>query len=262
MKKQILKASLTVLSLLLSASAHAEKSPVQSRLLGAWSLKEFTILSPDAQEASFCSGMTGTILYEKSGTMSVAINCGPTQTAAEPADAYGRILFYTAQFQIQGNQALHKVMNASDPTMIGKTQVRNIERLTDDSLVLTGPLGNRGQTLRIVWTREAATPQATDQSVAFLTYLKLKSGTEQAFLNELKHIIEFSKSETGNIAWYVQQSMDDPTEIVFYTRWIDQAAIEWHLNSPLLKKYIENTSGLLEKPAKLVKFRPLDLLGE
>lgn len=99
----------------------------------------------------------------------------------------------------------------------------------------------------------------TERTVAYLTRLKLKPGTETAFLKEVRTIIDFSRAEPGNIAWFVQQSVDDPTEIVFYTRWVDQAAIEWHLNADPVKRYIERSNALLAEPARLTRYRPLDI---
>ena len=101
-----------------------------------------------------------------------------------------------------------------------------------------------------------------DGSIAVLTYLHLKPGTEGAFRKEVAKIIAPSRSEPGNIAWFVQESETDPTQVVFYTRWKDQAALTWHLKSPPLVEYIQRTAELLAEPVKLVRFQPLDGQGE
>lgn len=97
------------------------------------------------------------------------------------------------------------------------------------------------------------------KQIGLLTYLHLKPGTEFAFKNELAKIIIPSRSEPGNIAWYVQQSQQDSTQIVFYTRWANQAALDFHLQSPPIVKYIHNTERLLAEPVRLIRFTPLDL---
>lgn len=230
--------------------AAAKKSPTEARVLGNWELEEFVILS-QGEESDYCAGAAGSILYERSGHMSVSINCDPSE---------GKHLFYAANFEIKGDTIFHQVTQASDLKLVGRRLPRKVEKLTETSLVLTGPFGTQGDTLRIVWKRDSApTPVATSESLAYLTHLKLKPGTQEKFLQEVKKIVEFSRSEPGNIAWYVQQSVEDPTEIVFYTRWVNQAAIEWHLSAPPLKNYIERSAELLAQPAKLVKYRPLDL---
>lgn len=95
-------------------------------------------------------------------------------------------------------------------------------------------------------------------SIAILTYLHLKPGTEDQFMAELVKIVKPSKAEPGNIAWYVQQAEQDPTQIVFYTRWINQEALDKHLQSPPVAEYIRKTAAFLAEPARLVRFHPLD----
>ena len=96
--------------------------------------------------------------------------------------------------------------------------------------------------------------------VALLTYLKLKPGTEPAFMTELKKIVDPSRAEPGNIAWFVQQANDDPTNVVFYTRWRNEEALRIHLASPPLVDYIAKTAPFLEPGyPQLVRFHPLDL---
>jgi quinol monooxygenase YgiN len=237
------------------ASAFAQKSLSQSQLMGGWELTDFTIHSPGQKDQDFCAGATGRILYERSGEMSVSINCGPRKEEKEPADAYGRQLFYAAHFKIQGDEVVHTITNSNSPELIGKSLIRKVAQLDKKRLLLTGPLG--AGSLSIGWKRADRAPSTGP--LAYLTRLKLKPGSEAAFLKALKPIIAFSKSEPGNIAWYVQQGVDDPTEVIFYTRWVDQAAIEWHLGTELLRNYIQTSAGLLAQPAQLTKYRPLDL---
>lgn len=152
MKNKIKKLGL-MLMILLGNIAFAGSNPVDSQLMDAWTLKEFVIISPNGQEAAFCGGVTGLIIYEKSGHMSVSINCGPQDPIRVPADDYGRQLFYAGRFQIRGSDVAHKITNASSSSLIGKELVRKVEVLTDKVLVLTGPFGSSGQHLRIVWQR-------------------------------------------------------------------------------------------------------------
>jgi quinol monooxygenase YgiN len=141
---------------------------------------------------------------------------------------------------------------------MGKVLVRKVSKLNDRVLVLTGKFGTKGESLRIAWKKEVEEKKA-DAPVAYLTRLKLKEGKEKEFLKEVKTIIEFSRSEPGNIAWFVQQSKKDPTEIVFYTRWINQGAIDYHLSAEPLVKYIQRSAKLLAQPAELTSYNPLDI---
>jgi quinol monooxygenase YgiN len=98
-----------------------------------------------------------------------------------------------------------------------------------------------------------------EKPIGLLTYLHLKPGTEEGFKAEVAKIVRVSRAEPGNIAWYVQQSVEDPTQVVFYTRWANEAALDWHLKSQPIVDYIRKTAPMLAEPVRLVRFDPLDL---
>ncbi len=101
-------------------------------------------------------------------------------------------------------------------------------------------------------------------TLGLLSFIKVKPGAEKQFIEEVAKIVEPSRSEPGNVAWYVQQSKEDPTEFVFYTRWADKKALTDHLTSAPLIDYLARTKPLLEeekgdkKPVRLVEFAPID----
>ena len=217
------------------------------RLFGAWQLREFVTISPDKREKPFCAKPSGTLIYESGGSMSVGINCSD-----------GHILFYSGSFKVRGNELIHQLANASDPALIGHELVRKVDVLRENELVLTGPLGGSQDSIRISWTRIPAPVKAAQNSLALLSYLKIKSGYEDRFRKEISTIIEASRSEPGNIAWFVQESKEDPDQFVFYTRWVDEEALTQHLQSPPLASYLKRTAPFLAEPAKLVRFTPVD----
>ena len=263
MKKNVLLLNLVLSNLLFAAD------PV---VFGAWNLKEFTVFkSNEDTGVPFCSNFSGQILYEESGHMSVSINCGKSLSENEPADEFGRVYFYSADFKtveenVNGKvikTLVHKITNATNLKIIGKDQFRKIEEITNDKLVLTGPFGSGS--LKITWEKlpkyphAATATQKTNDVFAMLTILKVKPGTEDAFKKEVAHIVEPTLAEPDNIAWYVQQSETDSTEFLFYTRWPNNDALKKHLESPELKKYLENTNGMLEPGhLQLVRYLPID----
>jgi quinol monooxygenase YgiN len=100
-----------------------------------------------------------------------------------------------------------------------------------------------------------------DDEIAVLTYLKLKPGTQATFKAALERIVKPTLAEPGNIAWYVQESVSDPTSIVFYTRWKSELALQLHLKSKPLVDYIAETAPLLELGyPQIVRFHPIDQL--
>jgi quinol monooxygenase YgiN len=217
------------------------------RLFGAWQLREFVTISADKREKPFCASPSGTLIYESGGSMSVGINCPD-----------GHILFYSGSFKVRGTTVIHQLANASDPALIGHELVRTVDALRENELVLSGPLGGSQDSIRIIWTRTPTVKEATQESLALLSYLKVKPGFEDRFRKEISTIVEASRSEPGNIAWFVQEQKDDPTQFVFYTRWVDDAALTHHLQSPPLASYLKRTAPFLAEPAKLVRFTPVD----
>lgn len=237
----------------------------ESRLVGAWDLTSFVINSHDGSKADFCKGATGQLLYSLSGHVSVAINCGAQDGDASPSDSYGGYLFYAGTFSLANDVVTHKITQSSSVSIIGRSLDRRVDELDEKNLVLTGRLGEKGDTLRIVWTRsgfEETDAAKIGDTFSMLTYLKVKPGTEGQFIEEVQTIIKASRSEPRNIAWYVQQSQSDPTEFMYYTRWPDQAALDYHLKSAPLASYIARTSKLLEPGyPQFARYNPIDYLN-
>src|SRR4051794_27873825 len=98
----------------------------------------------------------------------------------------------------------------------------------------------------LLLTGFGAAADSGDTEVAVLTYLKLRSGTEARFKDALNKIVKPSLAEPGNLAWYVQESAADPTDIVFYTRWKSEDALQAHLRSKPVANYIAETASMLE----------------
>ncbi len=105
----------------------------------------------------------------------------------------------------------------------------------------------------------AASADIQNDEISLITYLKIKPGTETSFKAALNKIIKPSLAEPGNIAWFVQESVKDPTMIVFFTRWKNEGALQTHLKSKPLVEYIAETAPFLELGyPQLVRFNPID----
>lgn len=236
-------------------------------IYGGWKLKEFTVFLNDSKEGSdFCSGATGQILYEESGHMSVSINCGPKSNKTEPADKSERVLFYAGTFFMNDKkEVVHNVTNSTNTAQIGKQVIRPVLNLTEKELVLGGKFGDTG-TLMISWEKLPTAPNqakpainSKNEAFAMLTILKVKPGKEEAFKKEIAAIVAPTLSEPENIAWYVQQSQQDSTDFLFYTRWKNNSGLNTHLTSEPLQKYLKNTSDMLVPGhLRLVKYWPID----
>ncbi len=83
----------------------------------------------------------------------MALNCDPVGHGREPADLSGRKFFYSGTYKYDGKRATHKMLNASQPEMIGETFTRDVT-IRGSELILTGV--NQGQSFSAYWKR--ATP--------------------------------------------------------------------------------------------------------
>ena len=114
-------------------------------------------------------------------------------------------------------------------------------------------------TLQMALANSALSKKATNESFTVLTYITVKPGFEEKFRKEVATIVEPSRAEAGNLAWFVQESKDDPRQFVFFTRWVNEAALDSHLKSAPLADYLKRTAPFLAEPARLVRFKPVDL---
>jgi quinol monooxygenase YgiN len=55
-----------------------------------------------------------------------------------------------------------------------------------------------------------------------------KEGAQDEVLSILKQVIPLSRAETGNRAYIVNQSSDDPRQILLYEQYVDEAAFRFH----------------------------------
>lgn len=75
--------------------------------------------------------------------------------------------------------------------------------------------------------------------------LKAKPGNEEKLKAELIKMLEPSRSESGCIQYTLHESVE-PGVFVFYEVWEDEAALEFHMNTPHFKAYRENIASLVD----------------
>jgi len=119
-------------------------------VVGTWQLAVFEITDPGGMPKPWGANMSGLLIYTLEGTMSVAMNCDPIGDPRDFKSIYDATLFYAGTYEINGDQMIHHVQNASDPDRIGKDMVRSVG-INGDRLMLEG----RGEFGRAVveWRR-------------------------------------------------------------------------------------------------------------
>lgn len=90
-----------------------------------------------------------------------------------------------------------------------------------------------------------------------LTVLEVASEVEvNKFIQEVSDIVQGSRTEPGNIAWYVQQSDSDKKKFIFYTRWKNGLAFDEHFK--LIQAYLDKTKPYTT--ADVTFYKPVDVL--
>ena len=72
-------------------------------------------------------------------------------------------------------------------------------------------------------------------------YYKGTNGNARAFANEMESsgIADAIRAEKGNLRYEYFQPLDDPETILLIDSWTDQAAIDAHHASPMMKQLAE-----------------------
>jgi quinol monooxygenase YgiN len=77
--------------------------------------------------------------------------------------------------------------------------------------------------------------------------LKVKPGSEQAMKDAMKEAAKAVRaSEPGNLAYAPHQSQGDPTLFLFYEKYKDKEAIDFHRQQEHYKAFGKKIGGLLD----------------
>jgi len=117
---------------------------LQERLIGAWSLVDWTVTFEDGRPAvqPLGEGATGRIHYAPDGIMNATImgvgRLGRlARTVEDRARLYASYMHYGGRWRVEGDVVHHAVDFALDPSLIGRSLARAV-RFDGDDLILTG----------------------------------------------------------------------------------------------------------------------------
>ena len=142
--------SLTVLSILGSESNPSNSALLmRDRLVGTWSLAEFTNISANGVSASWQGEISGRLIYTKNGMVSVSINRFSSSTSEAQLEKNS---FYAGRYQLTDvNVVKHIVEQASESKRIGHTYLRKFQ-FKNELLELSGT-GLTGE-VRLAWKKD------------------------------------------------------------------------------------------------------------
>jgi quinol monooxygenase YgiN len=85
-----------------------------------------------------------------------------------------------------------------------------------------------------------------DEAITVLARLKAKTGMEEKVKSECLALVEPTRAEEGCINYDFHQGADEPAQFMFYENWTSKAALDEHIATPHLQRFIGMADELLE----------------
>lgn len=121
-------------------------------LIGVWTLEAFYIHRENGELFQWPGVQSGTLIYTASGYVSVAQNRDPLPNPS-PEDQLRVANFYTGRYELHpdGDKVTHIGLQSSSPGVIGQRMQRELKRLPDGRLWLSG-MGLK-ERVSLVWRK-------------------------------------------------------------------------------------------------------------
>lgn len=85
--------------------------------------------------------------------------------------------------------------------------------------------------------------------VVLVAAMRAKKGSEAELEKALKSVIPLVEQEAGTVQYSLHRSQEDQGRFLFYEKYTDKAALDFHSSTPYLKDLFGKLTGLLaEKP--------------
>jgi quinol monooxygenase YgiN len=85
--------------------------------------------------------------------------------------------------------------------------------------------------------------------IVLIAAMKAKAGKELELENALKSVIPKVETEQGTLKYALHRSQEDAGKFLFYEKYVDKAALDFHGSTPYLKELFKTIANLLsEKP--------------
>ena len=97
-----------------------------------------------------------------------------------------------------------------------------------------------------------------DFMICLVVDVEIKDGKQEELLKIIKPLIEGSQKEEGCIEYHFYKQSDSDISYVFIEKWKDQAALDFHKQTP---HYLENAPKLVDLIAKPVIMRSFELVA-
>jgi len=94
----------------------------------------------------------------------------------------------------------------------------------------------------------------TETNVILIATAKAKPGMEEKVRKTLMALVAPTRSEEGCVQYNLHQSKDDPSLFMFYENWINQEALDDHIQTVHLQALLNAADEILEEPLNVTSW--------
>lgn len=91
--------------------------------------------------------------------------------------------------------------------------------------------------------------------VTVIAEIKAKPGREEDVKKALLNLIGPTHAEEGCIDYDLHESLEQPGNFLFYENWVNDAALNAHLDTPHLRELKAKSESLFAGPVKITRWR-------
>lgn len=91
----------------------------------------------------------------------------------------------------------------------------------------------------------------TGKEVVVVAVMCAKKGQEEVLEHELRALITPTRKEKGCINYDLHRSADNRAEFLFHETWTSSDALQEHLKSDHLAKFLRNVESVLARPPEI-----------
>lgn len=100
-------------------------------------------------------------------------------------------------------------------------------------------------------SEKTCTETSANKQMIITASVKVKPEKVATFIEKTKELIAQSRAESGNISYTLYQNPTDSCQFIFFEEWKDQAAIDFHFNTPHFKEFGPVSDDCSQEPAQI-----------
>ena len=100
-----------------------------------------------------------------------------------------------------------------------------------------------------------------DEKLTVVARCKAKPGREEEVEREIVALVEPTRSESGCINYDLHRSLDDGSVFLLYENWVSQQALDDHLATPYLQRFLGKADEILAEPVEITRWKMITELG-